>query len=223
MVLKHHSNFRCLPIPMRNMPASSYVLSMLLKHLVKCIFPQGSWVELALPQSIRDQQGVHSPLGSEQVVLHSRVSILTISLLSRALQSVSSNVPHLVERPGYQSAWHASNSSQRNIVHRRRAFPLQFHSLDLQVHLITTTLSENTSHWVNGIQALQWLEVWIQFWHSSQLANLYCFSSCTDETHQKSQHTMNSVRVGRCTIVLLSMSRYHKTQGEYSIGFLARQ
>jgi len=137
------------------MLAAIHELSTLLKHLVKCIFPQGSLVLLALPQSIRDQQGVHSPSGSEQVVSHSRVSILTTSLLCRALQFGSSVVPHPVEHPGLKSRLHASNSSQRNAVPRCRAFPSKSHHLDLQAHLNTATSSENTSHRVNGIPALQ--------------------------------------------------------------------
>jgi len=49
------------------------------------------------------------------------------------------------------------------------------------------------------------------------------FSSCTGETHQISQNCINSVRVGCCLMVSLSMLRYHTTQGGYSIGFLAHQ
>jgi len=58
---------------------------------------------------------------------------------------------------------------------------------------------------------LQWLEIWIQFSHSSQFTNQHCFLSCTDQTHQKSQHSMNSVIVGCCLMVSLSMLRYHVT------------
>ena len=64
---------------MKTMPAAINVPSTLLKHAVKCISPQGYLVELALPQSIRDQQGVHSPAVSEQVLSHSRVFIVTTS------------------------------------------------------------------------------------------------------------------------------------------------
>jgi len=41
---KCHSDLRYLPIPMRNIPAAIYIPSTLLKHLVKCIFPQESLV-----------------------------------------------------------------------------------------------------------------------------------------------------------------------------------
>ena len=97
-VLKRHSDPRCLPIPTRNMPGAIYVRSTHLKHLVKCISQQESSVSLAWPQFIRDHQGVHSPSVSEPVYYHSLVSILTTSWLARALQSVSSGVPHAVEQ-----------------------------------------------------------------------------------------------------------------------------
>jgi len=174
-----------------------------------------SLVKLALPQPIRDQQGVHSPSGCRQVVSHSRVSILTTSFLSRALQFGLSGVPQPVECSGLQSGLHASNSSQRNTVRRRCDFPSKSHPLVYQAHLKTATLSENTSHRVNGIPASQWREVWIQFLHSAQFAGLKCFSSCTDETHQISKNSINSVGVGRGLMVSLSMLRYHKTQGGY--------
>jgi hypothetical protein len=93
----------------------------------------------------------------------------------------------------------------------------------LQAHLKTATSSGNISHKVNGIPALQWLEVWIWFSHLSRFASQHCFLSCTDETHQMSVNSTNSVRVGSCLIVSLSMIRYILTQGEYSIGFLLRQ
>jgi len=223
IVQKRHSDPKCLPIPMRNMPGAIYVPSTLLKHPVKCISPQGSSVQLVLPHSCRDQQGVHSPSVSEQAVSHSRVSILTTSLSFRALQFGSSGVPWPVERPGLQSGSHASNSSQRNTVHRRRAFPSQSHPLNLQAHLKRTTSPDNTSHRVNGIPALQGLEVWIQFSHSSQFASPHYFLSCTNETHQKSQNSKNSVRAGHCLMVSPYMLGCHTTQGGYSIGFRARQ
>ena len=61
------------------MPAAINVRSMLLKHPIKCISPQGSLVLLSHPQSSRDQQGVHSPSVSEQVVSLLQVSILSTS------------------------------------------------------------------------------------------------------------------------------------------------
>jgi len=97
MVLNGHSDPRCLPIPMRNMAATIYEPSTLLKHPMKCISTQESSVLLALLQCIRDQNGVWSPQVSKQVVSHSQVSILTTSWSSRALQCLSSGVPHPVE------------------------------------------------------------------------------------------------------------------------------
>jgi len=79
IVQKRHSDPRCLPIPMRHMPAAIYVRFMLLEHPMKCISRQESLVSHALLQSIRDQQCVHSPWLSEPVVSHSLVSILTTS------------------------------------------------------------------------------------------------------------------------------------------------
>jgi len=103
IVQKCHSDPRCLPIPMRRMPAAIYEPSTLLKHPVKCISPRVSLVLFTLLESIRDQQGVHSPSLSEQVVSQLQVSILTTSWSSRALQSESSDVPHPVERLRIQS------------------------------------------------------------------------------------------------------------------------
>jgi len=207
IVLECHSNARRLPTPMRNMPAAIWEPSTLLKHPVKCISPQGFLVQFVSPQ----------------VVSHSRLLILTTSLSSRALLFGSSGVPHPVEHLGLQSAWHASNYSQRNTVHRPRAFPSLSHSLDFQVHLTTAALSDNTSQRVNGIPALQWIEVWIQFSHLSQFSSPCYFSSGTDETHQQPQNSTHSVTVGHCSMVSLWMLRYHTTQGGYSIGFPAHQ
>jgi hypothetical protein len=155
IVLTHHSDPRCLPIPRRNMPAAIYVPSTLLMHPVTCISPQGLRVLLARPQRIRAHQGVHSPSVSEPGVSHSQVSILTTFLLFRALLFGTSGVPHPVDHPALQIGWHASNSAQRNTVHRRGAFPSKSHPLDLQAHLKTVTSPDNTSHRVNGIPALQ--------------------------------------------------------------------
>jgi len=79
IVQKFHSETWCLPIPMRSIPAAIDEPSTLLKHPVKCISLEGSSVQLAVLQSIQDQQMVYSPLGSEQVVSHSLVSILITS------------------------------------------------------------------------------------------------------------------------------------------------
>lgn len=45
----------------------------------KCIIRQGISVQLTHSQSICDQQGVYSPLGSEYVIAHSQVLIVTTS------------------------------------------------------------------------------------------------------------------------------------------------
>jgi len=74
---KHHSNLRCLPIPMGSMPATICEPSMLLMHPVMCISLQESSLLLALLHSIRDQWGVHSPLVSEQVVSQPLFSIFS--------------------------------------------------------------------------------------------------------------------------------------------------
>jgi hypothetical protein len=155
IVLKCHSDLQCLPIRMRNIPATINVPSTLLKHLLKCIFPDRSVVQLALPLSDGDQQGVHSPSDSEQVVSHSRVSILRTCLLSTALQFGSSGVPHAIERAGLLSGLHASNSAQPDTVPWHRAFPSQSHPLDRRAHLKTATLSQITSHRVIEILELQ--------------------------------------------------------------------
>jgi hypothetical protein len=83
---------------------------LLLKHPVKSISPQWSLVYLARSHSIYDHQGVHSALGSEQVVFYSQVSILTTSLSSRALLFGSPGVPRSVEGHSLKSGWHASTS-----------------------------------------------------------------------------------------------------------------
>jgi len=101
-----------------------------------------------------------------------------------------------------------------------KAGPLVGHS---ELLLTPATSSENTSHRVNGILALQWLEVWIQFSHSSQFARRHYFYSCTDGTYQICQNSMHSIRVGHYLMGSLRMLRYLKKQGGYSIGFLARQ
>jgi len=155
IVLKCHFDRQCIPIPMTSMPAAIFIPSTLLKHSVKCISPQRSSVQLALLQSTRDQQGVHSPLVSEHEVSLSAGANLTTFLLFRAVHFESSGVPHPVELVYLQSAFHALNTSLQNIVPWRRAFPSHYHPVDLQVHLKTATSSENTSYRVNGILVLQ--------------------------------------------------------------------
>ena len=103
IVQKRHSDPRCLPLPISSMPATIYEPSMLLKHPVKCISPQPSSALLAYLQCIRDQQGVHSPSVSEQVVSHLQISILTTFWSSRALLFGSCGVPHPVEHVRLQS------------------------------------------------------------------------------------------------------------------------
>jgi len=223
IILKCHSDLQCLPIPMRNMPAAISVPSTLLKHVVKCMFPQGSLVQHALPQCIWDMESVHSSSVSEQVVSNVQVSIPTTFWSSRTLQFGSSALPHPVEHRGLPSRWHVSNSSQRNTVPRRCAFPSQSCPLDHQAQLKTAPGSENTSHRVNGILALQWFEVCIQFSHWLQVTSPHYCLSCSNQTHQKSQNSMSSVRVGRCVMVSLSMLRYHTTEGGYSFGFPPNQ
>jgi hypothetical protein len=120
-----------------------------------CISRHESLVLLALIQSIPNQQGLHSPAVSEQVVSLSHVSIQTTSGSSRALQFGSSGVPHPIVHVPLQSGYHASNSAQWNTVHRRHAFPSLSHPLDRQAHLKTATFFETTSHRVNGNMALQ--------------------------------------------------------------------
>jgi len=222
IVLKRHSDVRCLPIPISNMAAAIYVPSTLLKHFVKCFSPPGSLVQLALHQFIADQRGVHSPSVSKHVVSHSQVLILNTSWLSRPLQFWSLGVPHPIEHRGHQSWRHASHSSQWNTVAWHSAFPSPSHPLDPQAPLKTATFSENTSHRVNGIPVLQWLEVLIEFSHSSQFASPYSFWSCTNATHWTSQNSVNSMRVGHCLMVSLLMLRYHTTNDRYCIGCLAR-
>jgi len=59
--------------------------------------------------------------------------------------------------------------------------------------------------------------------HSSHFTNPHHFLYCIDETHQKSQNSMNSVRVGHCLMVALKMLRYHMKHCGYSISFVAHQ
>jgi len=49
------------------------------------------------------------------------------------------------------------------------------HPLDLQAHLTMAKSSGDTCQRVNAIPVLQWLQPWIQFTHSSQLASTYHF------------------------------------------------
>jgi hypothetical protein len=82
-------------------------------------------------------------------------------------------------------------------------------------------VSVNTSHKVNLIPELQWLEVWIQILAFVAICQPTLFSSWANETHQKSQNSRNSVRVGHRLMVSLWMLTYHTTQGRYSISFPA--
>jgi hypothetical protein len=157
------------------------------------------------------------------VVFHWQVSTLTTTWLSRDLQFEPSGVPHSVKCPGLQSRWHTSNASEWDTLPQHCAFRSQSQSLDHLVHLKTATLSETTTHRVNGFPALQWLEVWIQFSLLLQFASPHCFLSCTNGTYQKSPNSMHSVWVGLCLMVSLSMLRYHRIQGGYSIPVWARQ
>jgi len=120
---------------------------------------------------------------------------------------------HHVERLRVQSKLHASNCSLQNTVPRHHAYPSQYHSLDFQAYLKTAKSSDNTSHRVNAIPGLQWLEAWIQVSHSMQFAIPNYIPSCTSVTHQKSENSLNDVRVGHCLMVLLWMLRYHMKQG----------
>jgi len=161
---------------MNNIPASIYVPSMLLKHLVKCTFHQRLSVLFALPQSSCDQWGVHSSSFTEQVVLPRLGLILTTFLSFKPLQSVSASTPYPVEHLHLQFWWHASNSLQQNTVSMHHAFSSQYHSVDLQVYLKTATLSGNTCQRVNGILASLWHEVWFQFSLSLQPTSQRCFT-----------------------------------------------
>jgi len=105
----------------------------------------------ALPLSTQVMGGVISPLGSKWVGIHWLVSIPTTSLSCNTLQSVTSGEPHSVELFHLLSEEHASNFSQQNPMPLHHPFPSLYHSLQLQVHLNTTTSSDNTSHKVNGI------------------------------------------------------------------------
>ena len=154
-VLRHYSDLQCLQISMRKMPAAIYIPSTLLKCLVKCIYPALSVVQLSLPQSIRDQQGVHSSLISAQFLPHSEVSIVITFSSFRAFQFESYCVLHSVERPSVQSEWHSSIPSQWITVPWHHALLSQSHPLDLKAHLQSATLSENTSDRVNRIPAWQ--------------------------------------------------------------------
>jgi len=222
-VQKPHSDPRYLCMPMGNIPATTYVLSMLLKHPVQYISQQGLLVSLVGLQSIRDQQGVHSPLVAEPGVSHSQRLIVNSSLQYRAFPFGSSGVPYPVECCDLQSGWHVSNSSQMNTVHRGHASPSQYYPLDHQAHMNTARSSDNTSHRVNGIQALQWLPVWIQFSQWSQFASRHYFLSCTDETNQKSQNSRYCVRVGHHFMASLDMLRYHTKREGYFISSLHSQ
>jgi len=151
IVQKQRCDPQCLPTLTRNMLTAICEPCMLQKHPARCTSPPGSSDVLGLPQSTRDQWGVHSPSVSRRVVFDWRVSILTTAWPSMALQSESSSVLHPVEFLHLSSELHASNSSQRNTMPQHHACPSQYHPLDRQTHLVTATLSENTSHRVNGI------------------------------------------------------------------------
>jgi len=97
IVQKYHCDARCLPTLMRNMLAAIHKPSILQKHPTKCTSPPGSSRVLALPQSIRAQWRVHSPLVFRRVVFHWLISIQTTALSCTALQSESSIAPHPVE------------------------------------------------------------------------------------------------------------------------------
>jgi len=151
LVQKCHCETRCPPTLMKNIVAAIYEPSRLPKHPVRWISLPGSPDLLTCHQSTADQSVVNSPSVFEKVDLHCVVSILTISFSWKAIQSVSSGEPHPVEHLCPQSRLHASYSSQPNTIPLHHAFPSMYHPLDPQAHLKSPTLSENTSHRVNGI------------------------------------------------------------------------
>jgi len=157
IVQKHRSDPRCSPIPMRAMPAAIYIPSTLPKHPVMWMSPQGSSGELALLQSIRDQHGVHSLSVPEQIVSHSRLSFLTTSWSSGALQFGSYAVRHSGEHCGLQSRWPASKSSEPNTVHRHRAF---HHSI---IHWILRPTRKQPHCPMTPVME------WMELWHCSNL------------------------------------------------------
>ena len=103
IVRKHGCDPRSLPTLTRNMLAAIHAPSMLQKHPAECTSPPLSSDVLALPQSSRDQLGVHFPMVCRQVVFHWRVLILTTVRSSIALRSESSGVQHPVELLHLQS------------------------------------------------------------------------------------------------------------------------
>lgn len=88
---RSHWEPQCLPALMKNVLTAIDELSIFLIHHMKCISPPGSAALLALSQSTGDQWGVQCPSVSERVVFHLRSSILTTSVLLKALESESSS------------------------------------------------------------------------------------------------------------------------------------
>ena len=121
--------------PNKDMPAAICGLFMLLKHLVKHIFPQPSSVLHTIPQSTWDQQGVHSALVSKPMVFYWQVLMRTTSWSCRVLESMSFSVQHPLVLLCLQFGQYESNSSQWYTVHLHQVVEIQYNSLDFQTHL----------------------------------------------------------------------------------------
>jgi len=80
-------------------------------------------------------------------------------LIVQTLQSASSGTRHRAERLRLRTRKHASISSLRNTILVHSAILSQYHPLDRQADLDKATLSDNTSHRVNGIPLYLWCEV----------------------------------------------------------------
>jgi len=130
-------------------------------------------------------------------------------LIVQGLQFGWPSVLHWFQLCCLQFGWHASKSSLQNTVPWHRAVSSQHYLLDLPVHLNAATLFDNTNEGVNVIQALLWLEAWMEFKHSSKVTNQHFFSPSTKKTQPQSPTSIHCVRVGHWLILWMTMGRKH--------------
>lgn len=148
---KRCCNFLCIPSLMKHMVAGIIEPSRIQKHPVDCISAPGSSVLHFFSQSTCDQSGVQCPFLCKPDNSDWQLSITTTSISSNALKSVWAGVSCCVELLRLQSGLYSSYFLQQKSMALQDPIPSQYYPLDLQVHLITATSSENTSQRVNAI------------------------------------------------------------------------
>jgi len=140
-----------LPKPLKNIVMVMDEPSLVLMHLVKCIFSQKSAVLFILSQSTWYNYDLHPPFKSESVPYHYAVKILNNFWRFMTLHFESSSGVHRSELLHCQPGWYGSNSLQLNTMSLHHLYPSYTRLLDLQELLNETLLSGIPSRGVNGI------------------------------------------------------------------------